>query len=161
MDLIFKSQVDYEMMETEGAMAAIDFKGDPGKTKQEPAEDADINVLMKRFGVTDNSEMPNFANPNAIWGDFSEFPTNPIDAMNAIRHANLEFMRLPADIRMEFETPANLYNWMANPRNKEEAIRIGLLEKATPTSAVSPSTGSVKESPVLTSDSKENQNATP
>lgn len=157
----FRHPYDDKINEAVAEDSYISFKGDPGKTLQEPAEDADLNVIMRRFGVTDGSILPRFDNPNLLYGDFSEFPTDPIERQNAMRYAELEFAKYPADVRARFGTPGEMFAFMANRENFDESIRIGLLDKkATPPKSaldtiaekldtlVSPSTGSVKESPV-------------
>lgn len=130
------------------AATQIDFTGDPGMTLQAPAEEQDINVIMKRFGITDGSRLPYWNDPNAIFGDFSELPTDPVEAQEMLRQGQLAFLRLPADVRKHFESGAHLYNWLQDPNNREEAIKMGLLE--TPTvprpEMVSTSTSSDKES---------------
>jgi hypothetical protein len=144
-----------------GAHTAIDFTGDPGKTLQEPADDADINILMKRMGVTDGSQLPYFQNPRAMYGDFTEVPTDPTELANMVRAAELEFMMIPAEIRQRYRGPEDLFNYLNNPENYDEAVKLGLLaERETPPKSqidtlvekidtlVSSSTGSDKEKPV-------------
>lgn len=110
--------------------SAIDFTGDPGKTLQEPKEDADINILMKRFGVKDGSALPYFTSPKAMYGvDFSEFPTDPQAIADMMHEGQLAFMRLPADLRQRYQTPEALFKFMEQPDNYEEAVKLGLLER--------------------------------
>lgn len=128
----------------------IDYTGDPGKTLQAPAEEQDINVIMKRFGITDGSILPRWHDPHAIYGDFSDMPADPVEAHELLRLGEITFMTLPADIRQRFGTGAQLHNWLMDDKNTDEAIKLGLLAKnPTPplpkVEVVSSSTSSDKE----------------
>ena len=120
----------------------ITFDHDPGSTLQEPAEDADINILMARMGVKDGSQLPYFQNPRAIYGDFSEIPQDPTEAAELIRTAQENFMTIPAKVRQQFRTPDELFQFMNNDDNYDRAIELGLLAPRAP---VSSSTSSDKE----------------
>jgi hypothetical protein len=148
MTIKWRDQWDDDADQIERERTAIDFTGDPGMTRQEPAEDSDINVLMKRMGVTDGAVLPYWQSPRALYGDFSEFPQDPTELANIMRDADVRFMTLPADIRERFNNPAGLLKFMENPKNIDEAVRMGLLVKRTPENPVSLSTGSDKEPPV-------------
>ena len=99
---------------------------DQSLTKQSFAEDADINTIVRRFGLTgqlpDNVRVPQY-------GDFTEvfdFHT----AMNAVRTAQESFMALPPNIRARFHNdPQELLEFCEDPENRPEAIRIGLVER--------------------------------
>lgn len=142
-------------------VTAIDFTDDPGRTIQEPTEDADINVLMKRMGVKDGSALPYFENPRGLYGDFTDMPEDPVELAEMLRQGNLAFMRIPAAVRQRYATPEELFDWMADNDNYDEAVKLGLLEpKKTP--PVSSSTSSVKEPlvPSTKTPPKETDNAT-
>lgn len=111
---------------------AIDFTNDPGRTLQEPAQDADINILMKRMGLKDGSALPHWDNPRLIYGDFSEWPTDPVEIADMMHNANLAFMRLPAAIRQRYSTPEELFRFMNDDANYDEAVKLGLLERKIP-----------------------------
>lgn len=130
-----------------GEATTIDFSGDPGKTRQEPTEDADINVLMKRMGVKDGSQLPQFSSPMAMYGDFSYIPEDPQEAADMLYQGQLAFMRLPGAVRQRFGTPEELFKFMSNDKNYDQAVEMGLLAPKTPetTPPVSSSTSSVKE----------------
>ena len=89
------------------------------------AEDNDLNVLMKRFGIT--GKMPE--NPRVpMYGDFTEI-TDYRSALDAIRQANENFAEFPADVRARFNNdPQQLLEFMENPANRAEGERLGLLK---------------------------------
>lgn len=108
---------------------AISFEGDPGMTLQAPAEDADLNVIMKRFGVKDGAKLPRWTNANAMYGDVSDMPEDVTEIAETLRQGELAFKILPANIRNRFQTGTTLYEWLRNPANGEEAVQLGLLQK--------------------------------
>lgn len=97
---------------------------EPTLTQQQFADDANINVMMERFGVT--GEIPQVRNlPTS--GDFTNTVNNYQSAMNLLVQAQQEFMRQPANIRARFNNDPQLFmNFMENPDNGEELIRMGL-----------------------------------
>lgn len=105
---------------------------DPGMTLQAPADEQDINIIMKRFGVTDGSRLPYWTDPKAIFGDFSEIPADPVEAAEVLRTANLEYMKLPAEIRRRFDSAEHMATWLQEPTNVDDAIKLGLLEIQPP-----------------------------
>lgn len=122
----------------------IDFSDDEGLTMQAPAEEQDINVIMRRFGIKDGSQLPRWTDPQAIYGDFSNMPNDPVEAAEIIRRGEVSFNTLPADVRNRFGSGAKLYNWLQDEKNTDEAIRLGLM--AEKPRSVSSSTSSDKES---------------
>lgn len=92
-------------------------------TIQSAAEDADINTIVRRFGLT--GELPgDIKMPQS--GDFvgvGDFQS----AMNIVRLAQEEFLRVPAEIRARFSHDPQLFSEFFNdPANQDEAIRMGL-----------------------------------
>lgn len=146
MDIKWRNPYDQTENDYYDEITAIDCTGDPGMTVQAPAEDLDINVIMKRFGVKDGSVLPYWTDPKAIYGDFTQMPEDPVEAQELLRQGELAFMRLPADIRQNFRSGAHLAEWLNDDTNIPEAIKIGLLD-----ARVSTSTSSDKEPLVPTS----------
>lgn len=90
-------------------------------TVQSMTEDADLNVMMARFGVTgkmpENVRLPQY-------GDFSHI-TDFQSAMNAVTEAEEEFMSLPASVRARFENnPQLLLDFCENPANISEVKKL-------------------------------------
>lgn len=102
---------------------------EPSMTQQHHAEDADINVLVRRFGITDGAIPPAVIDP-AYYGDFTDaadFRTQ----LDRIHQAKEHFMELPADLRSRFNNdPTELFAWVSNKDNADRAIELGLLAKA-------------------------------
>lgn len=104
----------------------IDFDPAEGRTQQEFAEEADINTIVRRFGLT--GELPeNVRIPQS--GDFTGV-TDYHSALNLIREADEGFMELPAELRARFEhDPGRLMAFLEDASNKDEAIKLGLVNK--------------------------------
>ncbi|UOF82671.1 scaffold protein [Microviridae sp.] len=100
--------------------------GGVSKTHQSFAEECDINTIVRKFGVgvpmPVTSQMP-------VSGDFTDIK-NFQDAMERVVQAREAFMELPADVRARFgNEPAALIAFLDDGRNKEEAVRLGIIPK--------------------------------
>lgn len=98
---------------------------DESLTIQSAKDEADINTIVRRFGLT--GELPGDVQmPQS--GDF----TNAVDfhaCMNLVREAQDEFLRVPADIRARFlNDPARFMAFVEDDANRLEAERMGLLK---------------------------------
>lgn len=117
---------------------------DPSLTQQQFKEEADINTIVDRFlksGVLPTAvNMPQYVDYEGVF-DFQS-------AMNVVRQADENFMRLDAKVRARFNnSPQAFLEFFANPENAEEAVRLGLAipkaplpvaeatDKATPSKA--------------------------
>lgn len=98
-------------------------------TIQAHAEDADINVLMRRYGVT--GKMPeNAQHLVPMYGDFTEV-TDYRSAVEAVNRAHDAFMLFPAELRARFDNdPQRLMEFAADPKNVEEMRKFGLANPA-------------------------------
>ncbi|AXH74422.1 MAG: internal scaffolding protein [Microviridae sp.] len=98
---------------------------DESRTIQSAAEDADINTIVRRFGLT--GQLPtDLAIPQS--GDFTNIPDFHT-AMNLVRQAQEEFMRVPAEIRERFSNdPQRLMSFVEDDANRDEALKLGLLK---------------------------------
>lgn len=98
-------------------------------TQQHHQPDTDLNVVLKRYGIDDHP-MPLPGNI-VDFGDFTEHPTTLHEALERTRNAQNRFAQLPAHIRSKFNNnPAELWNWLQNDANLDEAVSLGLLQQA-------------------------------
>ena len=95
-------------------------------TQQHFKDECDINNILRQFNIT--GQLPDTP-LSPRYGDFtgiSDYHT----ALNQVIAAEHEFMRLPADLRARFENdPAQLIQFLENMDNKDEAIKLGLVNK--------------------------------
>lgn len=111
---------------------------EPTRTQQHHREECDINVILERFGRT--GQLP----INAISGTYGDFSGvhDYHTALNTLIAAENEFDALPAKLRARFANePANLIEFLNDPKNKDQAIELGLINP--------PSTGSYNEPEVV------------
>lgn len=99
---------------------------DPSLTQQSFAEDADLNVLVKRFGIDKEALPPAVFDPD-YYGDVGDVP-DLRTALEIVRDAQARFDALPAKLRRRFENdPAKLWEFVHDPENADEAVRLGVL----------------------------------
>jgi len=96
---------------------------DSSLTQQQFKEEADINTIVDRFMKTghlpDPVSMPQYVDYEGIF-DFQS-------AMNVVRAADENFMRMDAKVRSRFNnSPQEFLDFFANPANVDEAVRLGL-----------------------------------
>mgnify|MGYP004417260402 CR=1 FL=1 len=114
-------------------------KGEGSLTKQDFAEEANINNLVARHLGGGTFERPRGvplqmpgASRQPIFGDFSSSMDyqSQLDRLNDARQA---FMDLPARFRGRFNNnPRDLIRWLEDPKNHEQARKYGLLPSEDP-----------------------------
>jgi len=97
---------------------------DASLTQQHFKDECDINNILRQFNVTGLlPESP--LSPR--YGDFTGI-SDYHSALNQVIAAEDEFMALPALIRSRFDNdPAKLIEFLDNSENKDEAIKLGLV----------------------------------
>lgn len=99
---------------------------EPTLAQQQFKDETDINNILRQFNIT--GLLPE-APLSPCYGDF----TGIVDyhsALNAVIAAEDQFMALPANIRARFENdPENLINFLNDESNKDEAIKLGLVDQ--------------------------------
>lgn len=100
---------------------------DPSLTQQNFKDEVDINVMLEKFKVT--GMMPQAVRLPS-YGDFTgvaDYRT----AIEAVRKADSAFMELPAAIRARFDNdPQKFLGFVSDSKNREEAIKLGLIPEA-------------------------------
>ena len=110
---------NHEAMSDKTGLACLDSS----LTQQQFKEEADINTIVDRFMKTghlpDPVSMPQYIDYEGVF-DFQS-------AMNVVRQADENFMRMDAKVRARFNnSPQEFLQFFANPDNMDEAIRLGL-----------------------------------
>jgi len=110
------------------------INNDPSLTEGSHAPQLDINYIIERAarGYTENT-IPAIPPEYGDFTGINDFQT----AMHQVRHAQNQFMSLPAELRREFDNDAGqLLDFLANPANRERAIELGLIERPEPQALV-------------------------
>lgn len=110
---------------------------DPSLAQQHQAEDADINTIVRRFGLT--GQLPQNVRP-PMYGDFGD-GMDYRSSLHAIMAARDSFMKMPAHVRQRFgHDPAEFVDFCSNPENLDEMRKLGLaVPKASSEAVVAPS----------------------
>ena len=122
---------------------------EPTLTQQHFADECDFNNVLAKW---QNSGLITHLNPSQpIYADVSEF-TDYQSSLELIRSAQAAFDALPSSVRDRFDNdPQALFNFVHDPSNRDEAIKLGLVPSpdafppvvgsAAPTAKPEPSTG--------------------
>lgn len=96
---------------------------------QSAEEESNINTIVRRFGIS--GQLPDQVAMPRI-GDFTDAPDFQT-AMNLVRKAQEEFVRVPAEIRARFSNdPQQFMNFFEDPANYDEALKLGLVNVRPP-----------------------------
>lgn len=100
---------------------------DPSLARQEMKDEADINTIVRNFGVTGKiqapARLPTFSDFEDVW-DFQS-------AMNSIREAERLFNQVPAKVRERFANdPGKFVAFCSDPENLPELRTLGLAPAA-------------------------------
>lgn len=113
----------------------FDEELEPSKTQQQFAKECDINYIVKQAEAS--GFVSHTASGAPTFGDFSDFgdATYFQSAKNYLIEAQASFDALPANVRARFANdPARLLDFVQDPDNLQEAIKLGLAEaKPEPT----------------------------
>lgn len=104
--------------------SGVDFSDAPSRAQQHFRDETDINVMVARFQRTGVPEAP------PVFPDVQDF-TQSHDfrsAMDVIVEARHAFSSVPAKVRDRFlNDPGLLLEFLADPDNRDEAERLGLV----------------------------------
>lgn len=122
----------------DGSVRVTTINVEPSRTKQEFAEQANANWLMKRFGY---NQLPD---PGQNYHDLTQLP-DLHEALETVRRATESFSTLPSTVRLRFQNdPNELINFLHNDDNRDEAIKLGLINPK-PVPAEDPQLTALKE----------------
>lgn len=111
--------------------ACITYCPEESLTQQHFAENADLNVIVRRFGL-DKGPLPAMALDPSYYGDVSDVP-DLWTVLEIAHEAKIRFLDLPPKLRARFNNePARLWEFVNDPENAAEAVRLGLLKEPEP-----------------------------
>jgi len=111
----------------------VRLKTGPSRTKQSFKDECDINQIMARYLMTGTID---FANKHqAQYADVSGIDFD--SCMTQIKQAQAMFADLPAQLRDRFANdPARFLEYVADPDNRPEMQKLGLLITPQPDSSL-------------------------
>lgn len=102
----------------------------PSMTRQEFADECDINKLMERYEGAGGLPPPP---GTAFYLDAADLPDNYMDVMNIMNDAGNAFMTLPAKVRKEFDNdPTKFVEFALNKDNLAKMREWGLAPEEAP-----------------------------
>lgn len=105
--------------------------GDETMTRQEMADECDINKIMARYEKVGANPLAMSGYRQPMYLDLTATPGDLMEAMEQLRQADDAFMRLPAHIRREFDNDAMRFVEFASDAGNIERLREwGLAEPA-------------------------------
>lgn len=123
-----RGQLEYER--ANGTLAVASINLEPSMTQQQYRDECDINHLMDRYMKT--GELP-VHRKTGYFIDVSETPESYHAAMDLVLQADDAFNLLPAQTRARFQNdPAQLLGFLNDPKNKDEAQKLGLIPSKDP-----------------------------
>lgn len=94
-------------------------------TQQNHKNECDVNNIIKKYDKT--GLILHVSKIEAQFGDLTGFDFK--QSLDMINNASTMFMELPSNIRKHFNnSPIDFLDFMDNPDNREEAIKLGLIK---------------------------------
>lgn len=119
-----RNAYNYDMMQASNESGLL--CEDVSLAVQSQAEDADINTIVRRFGLT--GVMPEGVRVPS-YGDFDQV-SDYREALHAVMQAEDNFMRYPAALRARFDNDPQMFlEFVTNPDNIDECVKLGLAVK--------------------------------
>lgn len=102
------------------------FAGCESMTKQSFKDECDIHTILRKYNQG-TIDIPSLNPPR--YGDFSNVE-DYLTQMNRLTEAQEAFDALPANIRTRFQNdPGKLLEFIGDDENRDEAVKLGLVEK--------------------------------
>jgi phage internal scaffolding protein len=110
-----------------GTTKVVTINNQPSLAQQQFKDECDVNKIMKKYEQT--GQIYHLNKKQGVYADLSTI-NNYQEMLHDIQKAEEAFDSLPAEVRYKFRNdPSQLITFLADPQNKEEAIKIGLIEK--------------------------------
>lgn len=103
---------------------------EPSRTDQSQKDDCDVNLIIAKYRKTGQlAHLNQFQGQYADTTEFSDLQS----ALHTTMKAQDAFDSLPAHIRRHFDnSPVEMFNFLQDPKNDDEAIRLGLKKPRKP-----------------------------
>lgn len=107
---------------------------DASKARQADAKEADINTIVKNFGVTGTLPQPIRLPTYQDFEDIFDFRS----AMDAVRAAEVSFMQVPAQVRAQFQNDPQAFVEFCSEKENLPQLREWGLAPPAPSSQAEP-----------------------
>lgn len=126
----------HDFYKTNGADTTV-YPVGPSMTRQEFAEECDINTLMARYDAHLSDPMRSIREP--MYVDFTDMPDTLMGTMALVQEASDAFYRLPAIVRREFDNDPVMFTEFASDPANIDQLRTWGLAKPKPAEPAPPS----------------------
>lgn len=100
---------------------------EPSLTQQQFKDSCDVNLILKTYMTT--GQISHLNSKTGVYADLTSIGSYQT-MLNTIISADNAFMELPAELRLKFKNnPQELINFLADTKNDDEAISLGLKVK--------------------------------
>lgn len=124
------AQAENDFHKSNGSSTTV-YNTEPSLTRQEFAEECDINVLMARTNAFVVGGPGMMAPREPLYFDFADTPQDLMGYLEFIKEAEDKFMALPAQVRKEFDNSAvEFVAYASDPDNLEQMRSWGLAPPA-------------------------------
>lgn len=103
----------------------------PSMTRQADKDDCDINVIVRRFGITERTAELLERFRQSTFGDVSEMPTDYREALDLVREGQAQFASLPLHVRTYFDNKPELFLEAIHDEGFQvgDGVELGLFER--------------------------------
>lgn len=106
-------------------IGVIDCSGDVRLTQQSAKDECDINMIVE--SAKRGADISHLNRRTPMYGDFRNLPDYR-EALDIVNKANAAFMSMDAFVRERFANdPARMIEFLQDPKNRDEAVRLGLV----------------------------------
>lgn len=128
------------------------FFHDPSKADQTMKDECDVNNIMDRFMKT--GQITHLKSKQGQFADVSEYG-DLFETTLKVQEAEKAFMALPSQLRKKLNNdPRELPNYLSDPKNRDEAIKYGLIEAGELPARSKQAEGAQEEDPKKTKTTK-------
>jgi len=111
----------------DGSLGIKTINEKPTKTKQSMRDMVNVNNIIKKYRTT--GIITHITSKDGTYGDFVEIKDFQ-GALNTVIKAKQQFELLPSETRNRFgNDPTQLINFLQDPKNVDESVRLGLRVK--------------------------------
>lgn len=130
----------------DGRVRVRTINNEATRTQQHHKDACDVNKIIAKYKNT--GEFLHLTSKQGVYADVSGI-TDYQESIHKVMNAQAAFAALPSNVRLRFQNdPGELLRFIQDPKNRDEAMTLGLLEK--PKQVVNPRANDFNDSPQST-----------
>lgn len=132
----------YVTIRPDGTTRVFTVNNEPSMTDQSFKEESNINNIISKYSKT--GMLPSNIRTHGSYLDITE-TKSLFEGLNTINEGLAVFNKLSEKVRRRVETPQGLIEFLSDPENDDEAIKLGLKTRRTSTDEVKTSKKDVSD----------------